>query len=875
MAEETLHIVASYTSPSLPSSDVPTSRHIPLVVHLYFDNAHPIPADLRVQVWTNAPEPVKFRAHHQQSVSNGSTDQWIVVPRWHAIDIPECPIPFLTTQKTKDPNVTLKTYKSHLDLGTNTHHDVELTFRLTYTNPTTNGQTLHWLGTPSQNAILSPPIPPSHAPNPPTLSTYFTNLHPSIKETPTSLTPLSLSTYLTFTSHTSHPFLNPHKQTHHLLIDRSGPWWYEPRAGRQTFDTEKNSDSVLWIFKSAHDPDNVVVVITLLHAYMRTVKEDGVEVKFTGFDEREKADCWVGVGSDVYEVLKVGAGVLREVMGFKEKEVGGAEDSGEEEEEGKWFYDWFGWCSWNSFYASVSEENIIQALKEYRAANIPTPIVLIDDGWQNVNSGMVDFEWNTKFLSGPALMKHLKKEFDVKEVGVWHHMLGYWDGIQRNGPIAQKYKTTIMKTTGGDEMHLVHEDDVVRFYQDWHDKLRADGVGWFKVDGQATFDYITNSETTWRSYQKAIMAADPDNSTIWCMAISPRIILWSLLGHYGGKGAFKKGEARKVWRNSDDFFPDIAPTNPWHVYQNAMTAMVLGTWGESVVLDWDMFQSSHPYAQFHAHARCISGGPVMISDLLGKHSRSVVLPCYYSSSGRVIRFPFNAKPSNDTLFTRIAKGSSTGHEGVVKITNRGDKGRGEGVGVVGAFGCQGGETVVTGRVGVEVVVGLSKVAEEYVVRVGVEGPGRIGVVRWGDGGVPVKLGRGEAEWLVFVPVEEHEAVLVKGSTIRVGTFGVVDKYTGPITIKSRFFLSSSSSSSSGSVTHQAFYSVRGVVGYFIDAPRVPEVRIVDGEDAAGLRVESLNGEGVKEKGPWWVEVDLRKDGEEALESVGVEMVWRE
>jgi hypothetical protein len=50
-------------------------------------------------------------------------------------------------------------------------------------------------------------------------------------------------------------------------------------------------------------------------------------------------------------------------------------------------------------------------------------------------------------------------------------------------------------------------------------------------------------------------------------------------------------------RNSDDFFPDVTDSNPWHIFVNAHNAL-LGR-HLNVVPDWDMFQtgplpSSHP-----------------------------------------------------------------------------------------------------------------------------------------------------------------------------------------------------------------------------------------------------------------------------------------
>jgi raffinose synthase len=59
--------------------------------------------------------------------------------------------------------------------------------------------------------------------------------------------------------------------------------------------------------------------------------------------------------------------------------------------------------------------------------------------------------------------------------------------------------------------------------------------------------------------------------------------------------------------------------------------------GNFIHPDWDMFQSTHPCAEFHAASRAISGGPIYVSDAVGKHNfellKSLVLP-----DGSVMRF---------------------------------------------------------------------------------------------------------------------------------------------------------------------------------------------------------------------------------------------
>lgn len=101
--------------------------------------------------------------------------------------------------------------------------------------------------------------------------------------------------------------------------------------------------------------------------------------------------------------------------------------------------------------------------------------------------------------------------------------------------------------------------------------------------------------------------------SISCMSLIPQIMFHSHL---------PINKPTIPTRNSDDFFPEVPASHPWHVFCNAHNALL--TRYLNVLPDWDMFQTSHPYASFHAAARCVSGGPVFITDEPGKHDLNVL-----------------------------------------------------------------------------------------------------------------------------------------------------------------------------------------------------------------------------------------------------------
>lgn len=71
--------------------------------------------------------------------------------------------------------------------------------------------------------------------------------------------------------------------------------------------------------------------------------------------------------------------------------------------------------------------------------------------------------------------------------------------------------------------------------------------------------------------------------------------------------------------------------------------------GNFIHPDWDMFQSTHPCAEFHAASRAISGGPIYVSDSVGRHNfkllKALVLP-----DGSILRCQYYALPARDCLF---------------------------------------------------------------------------------------------------------------------------------------------------------------------------------------------------------------------------------
>ena len=140
-----------------------------------------------------------------------------------------------------------------------------------------------------------------------------------------------------------------------------------------------------------------------------------------------------------------------------------------------------------------------------------------------------------------------------------------------------------------------------------------------KTDAQFALDLLAYAPDR-RRFIKAYQDAWTINSlryfsikAISCMSQIPQILFHTQL---------PTNKPRIMVRNSDDFFPGIPSSHPWHIFVNAHNSLL--TSHLNILPDWDMFQTSHPYSSFHAAGRCVSGGPIYFTDEPGQHNLDLI-----------------------------------------------------------------------------------------------------------------------------------------------------------------------------------------------------------------------------------------------------------
>ncbi|KAG8533067.1 uncharacterized protein KY384_001850 [Bacidia gigantensis] len=297
------------------------------------------------------------------------------------------------------------------------------------------------------------------------------------------------------------------------------------------------------------------------------------------------------------------------------------------------WYDGLTYCTWNALGQDLTEDKIFTALADLKKNEINVTNLIIDDNWQSLKEnesgsygqadlGWTDFEANPKGF--PKGLKYtattIRQLFpNIEHIGVWHAILGYWGAVHPDGWIARNYKTKTIKKWDGTDMTVVDEPDISRMYDDFYKFLLESGVDSVKTDDQVGLDEIRDAPDRRRfitAYQDAwVIAALRHFSikAISCMSQFPQNLFHTQL---------PTNKPRFMVRNNDDFFPDIDASHAHHIFVNAHNTLF--TSHLNILPDWDMFQTHHQWGTYHGAGRCISGGPIYITDEPGKHNMDLI-----------------------------------------------------------------------------------------------------------------------------------------------------------------------------------------------------------------------------------------------------------
>ncbi|KAK7271648.1 hypothetical protein RJT34_27724 [Clitoria ternatea] len=509
-----------------------------------------------------------------------------------------------------------------------------------------------------------------------------------------------------------------------MSIFRFKVWWTTLWTGSNGRDLETETQFLML----QNDPTKArpyVVFIPIIEGPFRASLQPGSNDNVDACVESgstqvtaSKFDCvvYVHAGENPFELTKEAMRVVRAHLGtfklLEEKTPPGIVDK-------------FGWCTWDAFYLTVNPNGVWEGVKGLVDGGCPPGLVLIDDGWQCIShdanperEGMnqtvageqmpcrlMRYEENYKFrdyVSGKGekglggFVRELKEGFETVEyVYVWHALCGYWGGVRPGvkGMVPAVLEMPRLSQGLEGTMEDLAVDKIVNngvglvpphlvedMYQGLHHHLEKAGIDGVKVDVIHLLEMVCEKYggrvDLAKAYYKALTA--------------------SVRKHFKGNGVIASmehcndfmllgTEAISLGRVGDDFWCTDPYGDPngtfWlqgcHMVHCAYNSLWMGNF---IHPDWDMFQSTHPCAAFHAASRAISGGPIYVSDSVGNHNfellKTLVLP-----DGSILRCEYYALPTKDCLFSDPLHDGKT----MLKIWNLNKY-----TGVLGVFNCQGG-----------------------------------------------------------------------------------------------------------------------------------------------------------------------------------------
>jgi hypothetical protein len=558
--------------------------------------------------------------------------------------------------------------------------------------------------------------------------------------------------------------------SYYALAKKGGPWM-GPQQGRDTFMV--TADTLLMGYLRSDGRHVVILALSGIQdttTYIRSGMGRVLLKSLNDSGKEGKHQAIIATGLNWQELVTAAFEQARGML----RSAGITEESAPEEVQPLWresWYDGLGYCTWNSLGRELTQDRILGSLQDLHDAGIFVTTLIVDDNWQSLDAHRRwdKFEANEYFPQGlKGFTSEVKRRFpNIKHIAVWHAIIGYWEGVSPNGWIAKNYKTTTIKWHGGWDVTVVDETDISRLYNDFYTFLSRSGVDSIKCDVQVSlteFDHATDRARLLPAYQSALHISSLrhfQGRIIYCMSQCPQLMLPSLL---------PKTSPTVLLRNSDDFFPDIPDSHLWHLFCNAMNNIY--TSHLNVLPDWDMFQTSLPiYGGVHAAGRCISGGPIYITDSPGAHSlplvRGMAAQSIKDKNRLVILRPSEVAMPVDPYVAyngnRLLK--------VTNVFNRGGS-RGSSSSMMAVFNVSSSENLEI--IKVSEFRGI-KEGGEYLVRQ--HGTGKCFTVTTGDQLIVLTLK--QAGWEVFRVVELKGKVAVLGLLEQIaGVAGVVDEIVG-------------------------------------------------------------------------------------------------
>ena len=541
--------------------------------------------------------------------------------------------------------------------------------------------------------------------------------------------------------------------------------WCKPMFGDDLSKIPNRTQALLWQKPCGGYGFILPLVDKVYKTAIRGV-EGGMELYlYANVSDRSEIDtiaCICGEGSDPYRLMNDCARLAMKLLN----------NGGKVRAERRYneIFEYLGWCSWDAMEIRVSTAGLLEKCEEIKEKGIPVRWAILDDMWAECDqlrdipdsltratgmfgvmhsSKLRNFEADPKrFPTGLADCIARMKEYGLK-VGVWHPINGYWAGIDPDSPLADKYKDLLIRTPNGRLMPRMEQDKIFLFYNAFHTFLAECGTDFVKIDNQGGvyngYKNVYPLGEAARAMQTAISAsvgAHFDGDIINCMGMA-------------SENMFNR-PAGAISRCSGDFQPENRAWFIRHILACAYNSLIQGMFFWS---DWDMWWTDDEQAMKNSVLRAISGGPIYVSDKIGRSRAEVLKPLCYSD-GRILRCENPAVPTQDCLVMNPETSKK-----IFKVKNTYKTG-----GVIAAYNLDSEESPVTGTVS---AADIGADFDEYVIYEHFSG--EVNVLKRGEALDVTLRDHDDFRLYTIVPVTDGIAVL-----------GLIDKFNSPMAVNHEF-----------------------------------------------------------------------------------------
>lgn len=454
----------------------------------------------------------------------------------------------------------------------------------------------------------------------------------------------------------------------YLAIENHSPYWCRPFWGRSLSELPDKTQALL-IKRAGRYTYYLPVCDTVFKTLLRG-REGGFEFysssNCAAVTKCDRQLAFVRLeGSDPLLLMKEGARAVCRLL-----------DNGlrlREEKTVPEVFDRLGWCSWDAMQIRVDHEGLLEKAREFKEKKVNIGFAIIDDMWADVPnlnaipedigfSEMVSLMHQSKLRSFEGDLKRFPKGMkraveDIKRegipnVGIWFPTTGYWAGLDPAGKEAELQKENTVTAANGQTVVSPDEQKAARYFDSLCKRVKSWGGDLVKIDNQGFHQRYTDIAPIGRSARAVQSAID---------AAADKYFTGALINCMGMPSECMYNRTSAVCRCSDDFMPESREWFAKNVLQCAYNGLLQG---QFYVNDWDMWWTDDGQAVKNSVCRAISGGPVYVSDKIGRTNADILKPLCLED-GRIIRPDESATPTADCLIK-----DPTSTDRIFKIRNR-------------------------------------------------------------------------------------------------------------------------------------------------------------------------------------------------------------